>query len=321
MCIVAVVFFGSLYIFGIASKAHTKSVARKAAANAPREVMAHGVTYTRDTDGLFILNGPVMDTANILDEEHYSVIDQYLRNIDNTFGVQVALLTLETMYGEPIETVSLDHATKWQLGQKGVDNGALLTISMEEHSLRIETGYGTEGTLTDAKCAQIIRDTITPEFKKGNYQAGIEAGLSRMVSIITSNSELISNPELAGTAGVISDSESQIKTEDEKLADVVADSEKEEQEKINRILNEPVDEPFHIDGGLVRMICIFLGIFLIIFLEAKFHISDKLTQEVYYDKKGVRHVRHYRSSSSGGGGGGYSGGGGGFGGGGASGSW
>ena len=155
-------------------------------------------SYTKGKDGIYKLVGPVMDTANVLTDSEYAELDSFLRNLDETTGVQIAVLTVESLDDEGIESYSLKHAEAWQLGQNGVDNGALLTVAMNAHSLRIETGYGTEGTLTDAKCAQIIRNVIVPEFKKGNYGTGIVNGVKNMAGIITSNSELVTvsdNPD------------------------------------------------------------------------------------------------------------------------------
>ena len=148
-------------------------------------------TYAQDKNGIYQLTGPVMDTAHVLSDSEYSELDSFLRNLDQTTSVQIAVLTVDSLGGEDIESFSMKYAEAWKLGQKGVDNGALLTVAMEEHGLRIETGYGTEGTLTDAKCAQIIRNVIVPEFKKNDYGTGIVNGVKNMAGIITSNSELV----------------------------------------------------------------------------------------------------------------------------------
>ena len=112
-------------------------------------------------------------------------------NLNDTKGIQIGVLVVSEMDGEDIESFSMRHAERWGLGQKGVDNGALLVVSMKEHAVRIETGYGTEGVLTDAKCARILRNVIVPAFKSGNYEGGIIEGVHYMAAIISEDDSMI----------------------------------------------------------------------------------------------------------------------------------
>lgn len=156
--------------------------------------------YTKDKNGLYNLAGPVIDAANLLSMSQYNQLESFLLNLDETSGVQIAVLTVPSLNGVALEEFSIRHAEKWQLGQKGVDNGALLLASMEEHALRIETGYGTEGVLTDAKCAQIIRNVLVPNFRDGKYGEGIIEAVNNMAGIITSDESLISKSVLSETS-------------------------------------------------------------------------------------------------------------------------
>lgn len=137
------------------------------------------------------LTGPVVDAANVLTGQQRNTLDQFLRELDAKTGVQIAVLTVPSLGGEDIESFSMRHAEAWKLGQKGVDNGALLTVALEEHDVRIETGYGTEGALTDAKCSRILRNVIIPEFKKGDYGEGIIEGVRNMAGVITADDSLV----------------------------------------------------------------------------------------------------------------------------------
>lgn len=141
---------------------------------------------------VYELTGPVVDSAKILSSREYSELDSFLRQLDQNTGVQIAVLTVDSLNGEDIESFSMRHAEAWKLGKKGVDNGALLTVALEEHDVRIETGYGTEGALTDAKCARILRNVIIPEFKQGDYGEGIIEGVKNMAGVITSDDSLVS---------------------------------------------------------------------------------------------------------------------------------
>jgi uncharacterized protein len=64
---------------------------------------------------------------------------------------------------------------KWKLGERGKDNGVLVVVAVKDRRVRIETGYGTEGALTDAQAGRIIRDTLTPAFRQGRYGEGLHA--------------------------------------------------------------------------------------------------------------------------------------------------
>ena len=81
-----------------------------------------------------------------------------------------------------IEDYSHKIFNTWQPGQSDKDNGVLLFVSVNDRQLRIETGYGLEAVLTDTKCGLIIRNTIIPSFKTGNYEKGITDGVYSIVS-------------------------------------------------------------------------------------------------------------------------------------------
>src|SRR5262249_16831268 len=82
------------------------------------------------------------------------------------------------------EKYSLRVAEKWKLGKKGKDNGVLLLISIDDHKMRIEVGQGLEGVLTDVQCNRIIRNEIAPEFRRGDFDAGVSKGISSIIKVI-----------------------------------------------------------------------------------------------------------------------------------------
>ena len=102
------------------------------------------------------LQGRVNDYANVISKNDEQQINEYLTNVENQTGIQIAVLTIPSLKGEDIAAYGVKVAEKWKLGQKGEDNGALLLVAMEERELRIEVGYGLEGLLTDAKCGIIL---------------------------------------------------------------------------------------------------------------------------------------------------------------------
>ena len=94
------------------------------------------------------------------------------------------MLLVPTTQPETIEQYAMRVAEQWKLGRKGIDDGALLVVALKDRTMRIEVGYGLEGVLNDATCKRIIAEIITPEFQRGDFRAGIEAGIDRMMRVI-----------------------------------------------------------------------------------------------------------------------------------------
>ncbi|MCZ7583680.1 MAG: TPM domain-containing protein [Deltaproteobacteria bacterium] len=123
------------------------------------------------------LKGRVNDYAGLLDARQTAQLENALAAFENETSNQVVLLTVPSLEGEAIEEFSMRAAEAWKLGQKGKDNGVLLTVAPNDRQVRIEVGYGLEGALTDLESSRIVRYAILPAFKEGNYYAGIAAGL------------------------------------------------------------------------------------------------------------------------------------------------
>jgi uncharacterized protein len=94
------------------------------------------------------------------------------------------VLIVLTTAPETIEQYSIRVAEAWKIGRKKIDDGALLVVAKNDRHLRIEVGYGLEGSLTDATTKRIIDEDITPKFKAGDFAGGITAGVNRMIRII-----------------------------------------------------------------------------------------------------------------------------------------
>lgn len=154
------------------------------------------LSFARSNLDLPPLTSPVMDFAEIIDEESASQMNKYIRSLYSQTGVQIVILTIHSLGNMSIEEFSMAVAEEWKIGQKGKDNGILLTVAYEDHELRIEVGYGLEGTLTDALSSQIIRNYITPEFKAGNYSQGIINGLLKIAEVSTNGAKIESDLEI-----------------------------------------------------------------------------------------------------------------------------
>jgi len=128
------------------------------------------------------LTGRVNDYAKLLSPEAVRRLDAQLADFERTDSTQVVVLTIASLEGESLEEYSIKVAQAWGIGQKGKDNGALLLVSKGDRKVRIEVGYGLEGVLTDALSGRIISQSITPAFKAGNFDAGVEAGVSAIIA-------------------------------------------------------------------------------------------------------------------------------------------
>jgi uncharacterized protein len=126
----------------------------------------------------------VHDEANILSASAKAELESILKAERDSTSNQFAVLIVKSLEGEALEEFSLRVAEKWQIGQKTKDNGALLLIAMNERKMRIETGYGLEGTLTDAMSSRINRNEIAPRFRAGSYDDGVKAGVLAIMQVI-----------------------------------------------------------------------------------------------------------------------------------------
>ena len=129
-------------------------------------------------------DGPVYDGANMIDAATKSQLDQKLRAYNKETGRAVIVATVPSLDGETVEGYAVKLYETWGIGGEKTDEGALLLVAKEERKIRIEVGYGSTPTLTDAMSGRIIRDTITPAFKEGDFSAGIAAGVDRMIEAI-----------------------------------------------------------------------------------------------------------------------------------------
>lgn len=130
------------------------------------------------------LTGPVMDQAGIIPADVRADLEQKLRAYDESSGNQLVVVTVPTLDGYPIEYWGYQLGRHWGIGQKGSNTGALLIVDVGEHKLRIEAGYGLEGTLTDALSDDIIRNTIVPKFRQNDYGGGIRDGVDAILKVL-----------------------------------------------------------------------------------------------------------------------------------------
>lgn len=130
------------------------------------------------------LSGRVNDYGDIISTATENHLDQLLANLEQTDSTQVVILTIPSLDGESLEEYSLKVVENWKVGQAGYDNGALLLVAVGDRKVRIEVGYGLEGTLTDLRAGRIIRNVILPDFKKGDFDQGMIEGIGAMIQTV-----------------------------------------------------------------------------------------------------------------------------------------
>lgn len=126
----------------------------------------------------------VTDLTATLDAQQMQTLESRLADFEAKKGAQLAVLIVPTTEPEAIEQFGIRVVEAWRLGRKGVDDGALLLVAKDDHTLRIEVGYGLEGALNDATANRIIDEIIVQRFKRGEFYAGIESGLAAMMQVI-----------------------------------------------------------------------------------------------------------------------------------------
>jgi uncharacterized protein len=135
----------------------------------------------------------VTDLTGTLSGEAVNRIEAKLAAFEAKKGSQIAVLIVPTTQPEEIEQYGIRVGDQWKLGRKGVEDGAILLVAKNDRRVRIEVGHGLEGALPDAIANRIITEAITPRFKVGDYDGGVEAGVDRIVAVV--NGEPLPEPD------------------------------------------------------------------------------------------------------------------------------
>jgi len=130
------------------------------------------------------LKGRVNDNAQMLSPATVQHLDRVLQDLETSDSTQIVVLTIPSLEGDSLEDFSIRVAEQWRIGQKNLDNGAILLIAKAERKLRIEVGYGLEGRLTDLMAGRIIANVIVPRFKDGQIDQGVLDGVQAMVGVV-----------------------------------------------------------------------------------------------------------------------------------------
>ncbi|MEO6958904.1 MAG: YgcG family protein [Burkholderiaceae bacterium] len=140
----------------------------------------------------------ITDLTKTLDAATQKSLEQKLAGLEQRKGAQVAVLIVPTTSGESVETYATRVFDQWKLGRKNVDDGILFVIAKNDHHMRIEVGYGLEGAVPDILAGRIMREQVTPLFKRGDFAGGITAGVDSLIKLVSGES--LPAP-VAGTQG------------------------------------------------------------------------------------------------------------------------
>jgi uncharacterized protein len=130
------------------------------------------------------LTGRVVDEAGLLSASDRAALTKSLADLEAKTTDQLVVVTLKSLQGTTIEDYGYQLGRRWKIGQKDKDSGALLIVAAGERKVRIEVGYGLEGTLTDAATKVIIENAILPRFKTGDFAGGIKSGVADIIQLL-----------------------------------------------------------------------------------------------------------------------------------------
>jgi uncharacterized protein len=147
------------------------------------------------------LSGRVNDYAGMLAPATVRQLETVLADLETSDSTQIVVLTITSLEGDSLEDFSLRVVEQWRIGQQDLDNGALLLVARDDRKLRIEVGYGLEGSLTDLVAGQIIRSVITPHFRLGNFDQGIIDGVGAMIAAVRGEFQASAEQRTQGPAG------------------------------------------------------------------------------------------------------------------------
>jgi uncharacterized protein len=126
----------------------------------------------------------INDYAGVLSAADRDRLEDKLRSRERESSNQIVVAIFRSLQGENLEDYSIRLAQAWRIGQKGLDNGVIFLVFVDDRKMRLEVGYGLEPKLTDALSSQILRQVVAPRFREGKIADGIAAGLDAIEQVI-----------------------------------------------------------------------------------------------------------------------------------------
>ncbi|WP_316801662.1 TPM domain-containing protein [Pedobacter nototheniae] len=142
----------------------------------------------------------VNDYANVLSSEQKQQLEQKLVAFDDSSSTQIAIAIMKSVGDYDINEYAVELGRKWGVGHSGKNNGIMIVVAVGDRKISIQTGYGVEGALPDVYAKRIIDNDIKPNFKAGNYYAGLEAGTTSIIKY-TKGEYKNDNPKVSSSNG------------------------------------------------------------------------------------------------------------------------
>ena len=136
---------------------------------------------------LLPLTGRVVDQAGMIDAATKALLTARLEAFEQKSSDQIVVATMNSLDGDSIEDFANRQFRAWGLGQAGENNGILLLVAKDDRKMRIEVGYGLEGTLTDLHSKLIIENTMVPAFRAGDFSGGISRAVDDIILVLEGN--------------------------------------------------------------------------------------------------------------------------------------
>ena len=133
------------------------------------------------------LTGRIVDAADVIPQATRATLEPKLEALETKSGIQMVVATVKSLEGQAVEPYANELFRHWKLGEATKNNGVLLLVAPKERKVRIEVGYGLEGTLTDALSKIVIANAIAPRFKAGDFGGGVERGVDDVITILTTD--------------------------------------------------------------------------------------------------------------------------------------
>jgi uncharacterized protein len=139
--------------------------------------------------------GYLSDFAGVVDAQSKTALEQYCAAVQNSTGAQIALVTVPSLQGEPVEDVANTIFHAWGVGSKGKDDGIMLLLSVADHRSRLEVGYGLEGVIPDGFAGTIL-DDMRPALRQQHYGEAMMAAAQTIGSTIAKAKGVAINAQL-----------------------------------------------------------------------------------------------------------------------------
>ncbi|MDH5263253.1 MAG: TPM domain-containing protein, partial [Betaproteobacteria bacterium] len=164
----------------------TRAAGRLLAGAAASFLLAFAALAADATDPIPVpkLTGRVVDLTGTLARQERDAVEAKLRAFEQSKGSQVVVLLVPSIGPETIEEFATRVTDEWKLGRAGVDDGVLFVIAKQERRMRIQTGRGVQGVLTDAVSKRIVADRVSPRFRAGDFAGGIDDGVDAILKAI-----------------------------------------------------------------------------------------------------------------------------------------